>query len=131
MNTKQTADGQTDSSELFTQAEFREHEGSFYIDYDESEATGFEGCHIQLRISPDVISMTRTGKQFSSLTFEAGKRHFCHYGTEFGGCMLGVSTVEMSQDISSEGGSFKVKYTIDVNGGLLTTNELSVKVRLT
>ena len=37
---KQTADGGTDSSELFTRGEFREHGGSFFIDYDESEATG-------------------------------------------------------------------------------------------
>lgn len=38
---KQTADGSTDSSELFTRGEFREHGGSFFIDYDESEATGY------------------------------------------------------------------------------------------
>ena len=40
MIVKQTADGATDSSELFTKGEFREHGGSYFIDYDESEATG-------------------------------------------------------------------------------------------
>ena len=68
---KQTADGSTDSSELFTRGEFREHGGSFFIDYDESEATGYAGSHVQLRIGQqdDTVTMTRTGKAFSSLVF--------------------------------------------------------------
>lgn len=32
MVVKQTADGATDSSELFTRGEFREHAGSYFID---------------------------------------------------------------------------------------------------
>ena len=36
LNIKQTSDGMTDESELFTRGEFRVHKGSFFIDYDES-----------------------------------------------------------------------------------------------
>lgn len=130
MIVKQTADGSTDSSELFTRGEFREHEGSFFIDYDESEATGFEGSHVQLRIGGgDTVTMTRTGKAFSSLIFENGKRHFCHYGTEYGDCMIGISTTDMRSEITSDGGEVYVKYTIDVNSGLMLTNEITIHVR--
>lgn len=131
MTVKQTADGSTDSSELFTKGEFREHEGSFFIDYDESEATGFEGSHVQLRIGggDETVTMVRTGKAFSSLIFENGKRHFCHYGTEYGDCMIGISTTDMRRDITSEGGEVYVKYTIDVNSGLMLTNEITIHVR--
>ena len=76
MKIKQTADGQTDRSDLFTKGEYRLHEGAYYIDYDESEATGFEGSHVQLSVKDDVVTMTRTGRAFSSLVFEQGKRHF-------------------------------------------------------
>ncbi|MFR8776851.1 MAG: DUF1934 family protein, partial [Eggerthellaceae bacterium] len=55
---KQTADGITDSSELFTRGEFREHGGSFFIDYDESEATGYAGSHVQLRIGQQDYTVT-------------------------------------------------------------------------
>lgn len=131
MTVKQTADGSTDSSELFTKGEFREHEGSFFIDYDESEATGFEGSHVQLRIGgrDETVTMVRTGKAFSSLIFENGKRHFCHYGTEYGDCMIGISTTDMRRDITSDGGEVYVKYTIDVNSGLMLTNEITIHVR--
>lgn len=131
MTVKQTADGSTDSSELFTKGEFREHEGSFFIDYDESEATGFEGSHVQLRIGggDETVTMVRTGKAFSSLIFENGKRHFCHYGTEYGDCMIGISTTDMRRNITSDGGEVYVKYTIDVNSGLMLTNEITIHVR--
>ena len=74
---KQTVDGFTDESELFTKGEFRFHKGSYFIDYDESEATGYDGSHVQLRIDDKMMSLTRTGNAFSSLVFENKTRHFC------------------------------------------------------
>ncbi|MBP0984017.1 MAG: DUF1934 domain-containing protein [Oscillospiraceae bacterium] len=131
MTVRQTADGSTDSSELFTKGEFREHGGSFFIDYDESEATGFEGSHVQLRIGQEdeTVTMTRTGTAFSSLVFENGKRHFCHYGTEYGDCMIGISTTDMRKELTSSGGEIYVRYTIDVNSGLMLTNEITINVK--
>lgn len=131
MTVKQTADGSTDSSELFTSGEFREHGGSWFIDYDETEATGYDGSHVQLRIgrTDEMITLTRTGKAFSSLVFENGKRHFCHYGTEYGDCMIGISTNEMRRNMTEDGGEVYFKYTIDVNSGLMLTNEITINVR--
>ena len=131
MIVKQTADGATDSSELFTKGEFREHGGSYFIDYDESEATGYEGSHVQLRIGreDETITMTRTGRAFSALVFENGKRHFCHYVTEYGDCMIGISTNELRNGITGDGGEIYVRYTIDVNSGLMLTNEITIHVK--
>jgi uncharacterized beta-barrel protein YwiB (DUF1934 family) len=126
---KQTADGETDTSELFTKAEYREHGGSYYIDYDESAATGFEGSHVQLRIDSEVMVMTRTGNAFSSFVFEKGKRHFCPYGTDYGDCMVGISTTDLKNDLDAKGGEIFVRYTVDINSGLMTTNEIKLKVK--
>ncbi len=128
MKIKQTADGQTDRSDLFTKGEYRLHEGAYYIDYDESEATGFEGSHVQLSVKDDVVTMTRTGRAFSSLVFEQGKRHFCHYGTEFGDCMIGITTSYLRHVMADNGGEISVKYSIDVNGGLMLENEIIINV---
>lgn len=128
MKIKQTADGQTDQSDLFTKGEYRLHEGAYYIDYDESEATGFEGSHVQLSVKDDVVTMTRTGRAFSSLVFEQGKRHFCHYGTEFGDCMIGITTSYLRHVMADNGGEISVKYSIDVNGGLMLENEIIINV---
>lgn len=130
MNVKQTVDGITDESELYTRGEYRFHNGSYYIDYDESEATGFEGSHAQLKVDNDILSMTRTGANFTGLIFENGVRHFCHYGTDFGECMVGITTSIMRQNLGSEGGEIKLKYSVDVNAGLMTENEITIKVKM-
>lgn len=131
MKIKQTAEGQTDCSELFTKGEFRFLDGSYYIDYDESEATGFDGSHVQLKVEGETVTMTRTGAAFSSLIFEEGKRHFCHYGTEFGDCMLGITTSSLRQVMADNGGQIDVKYSIDVNGGLMLLNEINISIKTT
>lgn len=130
LNIKQTADGFTDESELFTKGEFRLHKGSFFIDYDESEATGYDGSHVQMRIDDKMMTLTRTGTTFSSLIFENKTRHFCHYGTEFGDCMVGITTAELKPELNENGGKIHLKYTIDVNGGLMAENEITINVKM-
>ncbi len=130
LNIKQTADGVTDESELFTRGEFRLHKGLYYIDYEESEATGFEGSHAQLCVNDGVMTMTRTGNTFSNLVFEDGVRHYCHYGTEFGDCMVGITTQELSHCLDETGGTVHLKYSVDVNSGLMTENEITIKVKM-
>ena len=132
MEISQTADGQTDRSELFTKGEYRQRDGVYYIDYDESEATGFDGSHVQLCVKDNaVVTMTRTGKAFSNLIFEQGQRHFCHYGTEFGDCMIGITTSSLHVNAQEDGCKITVKYSIDVNAGLMLENEISIKVNKT
>ena len=128
MEIRQTADGQTDRSELFSKGEYREHGGAYYIDYDESEATGFDGSHVQLCVKDNVVTMTRTGKAFSSLVFEKGQRHFCHYGTEFGDCMIGITTSSLHIKADEDSCRVAVKYSIDVNAGLMLENEIVINV---
>lgn len=126
----QTSGDDTDETELLTFGEYRLHKGAFYIDYDETETTGFDGCHVQLCFSGNSLTMTRTGKAFSNLVFENGKRHYCLYGTEYGNCMVGISTTKLAADLDENGGDIVVKYTIDVNAGLVTTNELKLSVEM-
>lgn len=130
LNIKQTADGITDESELFTRGEFRLHKGLYYIDYEESEATGFEGSHAQLCVNDGIMTMTRTGNTFSNLVFEDGVRHYCHYGTEFGDCMVGITTQELSHSLDETGGTVHLKYSVDVNSGLMTENEITINVKM-
>ena len=119
-----------DESELYTRGEFRQHKGAFYIDYDESEATGYEGSHVQLMVDRDLMTMTRTGTSFSNLVFQREMRHFCHYGTEFGDCMVGITTKCLDKNLDKNGGRIHVKYSIDVNGGLMSENEITIKVKM-
>ena len=84
----QTVDQDKDSTELFTFGAMEQTENGFRLYYDESEATGFEGSSVTLEVTDDMVTMTRSGKAISSLFIERGKKHHCHYGTEFGDFMI-------------------------------------------
>lgn len=125
----QGAFGDKDETELFTRGEYRFGKGSYFIDYDETEATGYEGCHVQLRVDDNMVVMTRTGTYFTSLIFERGVRHYCQYGAEFGECMVGVTTSVLDNKLSGNGGELNLKYSIDVNSGLVSENHIKITVK--
>ena len=126
----QTVDNSKDTTELFTFGRMESTDGGFKLYYDESEATGYEGSHVQMRIDDKMMTLTRTGTTFSSLIFENKTRHFCHYGTEFGDCMVGITTDELKPELNENGGKVHLKYTIDVNGGLMAENEITINVKM-
>ena len=127
----QTAEGDEDTTELFTYGKFAPlSSGTGYrVTYDESGATGFEGSSVTLDITQDVVKMLRNGKAYSSLIIERGKKHHCHYGTEYGEFMIGISGDEIRSDVNDSGGDLYLKYTIDINSGLLSENEMFINIK--
>ncbi len=111
---------------------------SYYIDkngervirYEESETTGMEGSELQLRISPDdMISIIRTGTYQTHLVIQNGKKHFCHYETPFGDFVVGVSARYVRNRLTEEGGTLRLRYTVDANSTLLSDNEIWIEVK--
>ena len=127
----QMAEGDEDTTELFTYGKFAplSNGKGYRVTYEESEATGFEGSDVTLDITPDLVKMLRNGKAYSSLIIEKGKKHHCHYGTEYGDFMIGISADEIKSDINENGGNLYLKYTIDINSGLLSENEMFINIK--
>jgi len=125
----QTVDEEKDTTELFTFGAMEQFDGGFRLHYDESEATGFEGSSVTLEVSDNMVTMTRSGKVISSLFIEKGKKHHCHYGTEFGDFMIGVCTDEIRNDLKSTGGDVYLRYTLDINSSYMSENEMHINVK--
>ena len=127
----QTTEGDEDTTELFTYGKLaRLSNGKGYrVTYEESEATGFNGSEVTLDVTPEVVKMLRNGKAYSNLIIEKGKKHHCHYGTEYGDFMIGISADEIKSDINDNGGDLYLKYTIDINSGLLSENEMFINIK--
>ena len=124
----QTVDEEKDTTELFTFGAMEQFDGGFRLHYDESEATGFEGSSVTLEVSDNMVTMTRSGKVISSLFIEKGKKHHCHYGTEYGDMLLGISASRIINRLSEEGGVLYFKYTIDINSAFVSENEIYFEV---
>ncbi len=125
----QTVDQDKDSTELFTFGAMEQTENGFRLYYDESEATGFEGSSVMLEVTDDMVTMTRSGKAISSLFIERGKKHHCHYGTEYGDFMIGVCTDEIRNELEETGGDIYLKYTLDINSSYMSENEMFINVK--
>lgn len=125
-----TIDGEADVTELFTLGKLSrgKEKGSYRLSYEESEATGFEGSTVFLDISEKVVTMTRKGSANSTLIIETDKKHHCHYGTPYGDFLIGVQTDDISVMLSDRGGVLYVKYTLDINSSLMSSNEMSITV---
>ena len=110
----QTVDQDKDSTELFTFGAMESTENGFRLYYDESEATGFAGSSVTLEVTDEM---------------EKGKKHHCHYGTEFGDFMIGVCTDEIRNELAETGGEIYLKYTLDINSSYMSENEMFINVK--
>lgn len=127
----QTVDKDSDTTELFTCGKLESYNGGYRLRYDESEATGFEGSSVTLDVNPDCVIMKRDGKAPSTLVIERGKKHHCHYGTEFGDFMIGIFADDVQTSLQPDGGSVYLKYTLDINSSYMSENEMQIDVSYT
>jgi uncharacterized beta-barrel protein YwiB (DUF1934 family) len=124
--------GQKDSVELMTHGGYLHREGNYYIVYEESEATGYEGCTTTVKVSDDArrVAMLRYGKTPSQLVIEKGTRHLCHYETGYGALSLGVSADEITHTLGDLGGKLKFSYTLDSGSeDFISRNLVDITVR--
>lgn len=126
----QAIDGDRDVTELFTQGRFYRRNNSYYITYDESEATGYEGSKTTLKVEGSrKVTLTRSGAVRSHLIVEEGERNIGHYGTAGGEMIIGVNTRLIRSSLTDAGGDLRFSYSLDVNSSLISENEVYVNVK--
>ena len=124
-------DGESDSVKLMTRGSFVKRNGSFFISYKETEATGYAGCVTTVKVEDShKVSMLRFGPAASQLIIEKGVRHLCHYDTGEGALTLGVAADAISNRLTDEGGEVEFSYTLDADqNSILSKNLVKITVR--
>lgn len=123
-------DDDEDQIEMFTTGSYYKRGGNYYIAYDESEATGFEGVRTVVKVEDsDRVTLKRSGRAKSQLIIERGVRHQCHYDTGLGSMMIGVSGDRIVSALSDSGGALEFAYSLDVNTLLASENSVYINVR--
>lgn len=122
--------GDSDSIELMTRGGFVRRNGSYFITYQETEATGYVGCTTTVKVEGSQrVSMLRFGPAASQLIIEKGRRHVCHYETGHGALDLGIAADEIEADLTPQGGSVDFSYTLDVDTAMMSRNFVNITVR--
>ena len=127
----QEVNGDEDSIELTTVGKMNVINGKTYLKYDDSAATGVEGVSCLIKIDPDENSvvMQRSGVLNSRMYVKKGQRHICHYETGQGTLVLGVFGESVKDEMTSDGGSLFMSYTLDVNYGMVSRNKVQINVK--
>ena len=127
----QSQDGERDEVELFTIGRFYRRNGDYYISYDESEATGFEGTRTTVKVEQGDhrVTMLRSGNTRSQLVVERGVRHQCSYDTGYGSVTIGVLGDRVISSLTDEGGDLEFQYSLDINASLASENQVYINIK--
>lgn len=127
----QRIDSQKDKMELTTVATIEELKDHYKIKYTEEYEPPVKPVDVCVKISKDEksVEMTRSGDYNSRLIIEKSRRNLCHYGTEYGDILMGISGHTIDCDHRGDKGSFLFSYDIDINGALASKNEVKLTFR--
>ena len=127
----QEVDGDSDSMELTTVGKMNIIGGKTYLKYDDSAVTGMEGVSCLIKIDPreNSVVMQRSGVLNSRMYVKKGQRHICHYETGQGTLTLGVFGETVNNELTKDGGSLYMSYTLDVNYGMISRNTVEINVK--
>ena len=128
---KQYVNGSSDKVELQTNAAYVMKNGSRYITYKEYDPQNPEH-HYRTTVKVDknnVVTVIKGGEMSHNLILEKGERHRCEYRTPYGNMTLGIYTEEVIIDLNDDGGELSVRYSIDIENELASTNELTLKIK--
>lgn len=123
-------DGESDNVRLLTRGRFVKRGANFFITYNETEATGYEGSTTTVKVEEGQrVSMTRFGKTHSKLIIERGRRHVCHYESGYGSLSLGISADEIINNLTDQGGDVTFSYTLDSGNVQISHNQVKITVQ--
>lgn len=117
-----------DNVELTTVGNYEYDDGLYYIDYDESEATGMEGTHTNIEIGADYVSLQRTGAMNSDMLFMEGRKTYSMYNTPFGDMLVGIYTIKLDIEAMDDCCMLNIEYEIELNDKPNGKNTIKINV---
>ena len=128
LKTLQNIDDEVNEIELQTKGRFLQKDGKHYISYEESEMTGFEDTVTTIKVTGDVVCMTRKGKYNSRMVFKKGEKYLCNYNTPYGAIPVGVNPIMLENKLGENGGKVNIEYILDIDNRDYLKNRLDLTV---
>ena len=100
--------------ELVTEGTLETYRDGWKLKYEESDLTGLAGVTTTFFIQPNMVTLQRAGPLSSRMEFREGVPHESLYQMEFGALMITVCANKVSYDISENGGSIDLLYSIEI-----------------
>ena len=128
---QQQIDGETGKIELTTLGSYITKGDTRFIVYKEYDPdnSNLSTTSILKVDRENTVTLMRGGAGHTRLVLEEGKRHLCQYDTGFGTMMVGIFTNSVRSRLEKGGGRLEISYTLDINSGLSSMNEIFITVK--
>ena len=127
----QTAEGETDQSELNTTASYRITPEAAEITYTELDETGdVSGETIVTVLHDGLVTIRKTGFADAVMILERGKTHPVKYSTMLGTMEMLLCALDIRAELDEEGGSLHLRYLIDIGEAYSAQNTIDLRVSL-
>ncbi len=122
----QFIDGEKDSVEVITSGTWYEKNGKQYLLYEET----YEGMQVTtkntVKISPEIVEVTKKGAISSRMVYELGKQHMSDYTTPMGLIVLGITTKDIFVEADQDKLHLELKYAMEMNGQFVSDSILEI-----
>ncbi len=120
--------GEQDAVEVTTRGTLDGGGKDYVLNFDEIFAEGMKSHTVLTVQNGNCVSIVRSGDVITELQLELGKRHICLYSTPYGDMNIGIYAKEIDSDMTSDGGTLSLEYTIDFNGALTSRKQMLIEV---
>lgn len=108
--------------ELTTEGRLWEQDGAVCFSYRESPLTGLDGTETTFYAAADTVVLERKGGVTSRMEFREGQTHKSLYDSSgLGSLLITVTTTQIENRLSAEGGTLRVAYSIEIEDSGLGT----------
>jgi len=114
--------------ELITEGRLIKKPEGLFIEYDESELTGIEGCTTTLVFADDSVTIERNGTLNMQMVFSPGRVFDSSMQTPFGSVSLHLFASKVESQFNEKEGSLRLEYELSL-GSLSTFNKLDLKFK--
>ena len=125
----QFIDGEKDSVEVITSGTWYEKNGKQYLLYEET----YEGMQATtkntVKITPELVEVTKKGAISSKMVYELGKQHMSDYVTPMGLIVLGVTTKDIFVEANAEKLHMELRYAMEMNGEFVADCNIHINIK--
>ncbi len=126
---EENPDGDDEPIEVLSPATYYCKNGKHYVFYDEL-VEGIPGTiQNKIRISDDLLEITKSGLTNTRMVFEKDKINMTEYETPYGGLLVGIYTRDMQVDVQEREIGVSVSYALDVNGEKVADCDIRMNIR--
>ncbi|MCI7812228.1 MAG: DUF1934 domain-containing protein [Lachnospiraceae bacterium] len=121
-------EAQEESIEVVTPGHYRFQNGKHYISYEEAVEGSKEKIQNLIKISEEVVEVTKRGFSNTHLVFEKHKRNVSYYDTPFGKFLVSILAKDIQ--IAEDQGEIKtrVEYSLEINYEYMADCSIQIQI---